>query len=292
MKFTLFVLMLFLLSPVQAAAEAKAKEELNLAYVKNGHPLQKLDLYLPAAGKPLNPLVIWIHGGAWEGGSKTKCPAKFLVAQGYVVASLDYRLSQTALFPAQIQDCKAAVRWLRAHAQDYQIDPKRIGVWGGSAGGHLAALLGTTKQLKAFDVGGHLDQSSEVQCVVDWFGPTDFLRYGSPQKFDPQDPKNAAAKLFGGPVSSKLELAKMASPIYYVQAAQTAPFLIVHGDQDELVPLQQSESFFQALRAAKIDSSLTVIPGANHGGPIFYQEASLTLVADFFRHHLQAEAKR
>jgi len=146
----------------------------DLSYVPNGHERQKLDLFVPKEGKNL-PLIIRIHGGAWLGGSKEgEWPNDYL-RFGYAVARINYRLSQHAIFPAQIEDCKAAVRYLRANARKYNLDPNRFGVWGASAGGHLVALLGTTGDVKEFDVGENLSVSSRVQAVADYFGPTDFL---------------------------------------------------------------------------------------------------------------------
>ncbi|MCP4589541.1 MAG: alpha/beta hydrolase, partial [bacterium] len=161
----------------QREANATGLVHRDLAYVSDGHERQKLDLYLPSerAERPA-PVIIWVHGGAWRAGSKDRCPAKRFVRLGYVVTSINYRLSQHAIFPAQIQDCKAAVRWLRAHAKQYNLDPRRFGVWGSSAGGHLVALLGTAGDVKEFDVGAHLDFSSRVQAVCDYFGPTDFTK--------------------------------------------------------------------------------------------------------------------
>lgn len=154
----------------------------DLAYVTNGHERQKLDLYLPDQGEN-HPLLIWVHGGAFRVGSKAgsehdPVPIHY-IEQGYAVASLNYRLSQHAIFPAQIQDCKAAVRWLRAHAAQFKLNPRRFGAWGPSAGGHLVAMLGTTGHVGEYEVGEHLAQSSRVQCVVDYYGPTDFLQMDS-----------------------------------------------------------------------------------------------------------------
>ncbi len=150
----------------------------DVPYIEDGHERHLLDLFLPAKAAGRLPLVVWIHGGGWQAGSKEGCPAQWLVGKGYVVASINYRLSQHAVFPAQIEDCKAAIRWLRAHSAEYAIDPDRIGVFGGSAGGHLVALLGTTGNVKDLEGnGGNLDQSSRVQCVVDWYGPTDFVHW-------------------------------------------------------------------------------------------------------------------
>ena len=164
----------------------------DLAYVENGHHRQKLDLYLPEAGED-RPLIIWIHGGAFRMGSKEgnehdKVPFEVL-AQGYALASLNYRLSQHAIFPAQIEDCKAAVRWLRAHAAEFKLDPQRFAAWGPSAGGYLSTMLGTTGHVAEFEVGAHLDLSSRVQCVVDYLRPHRLPADGCPapaRRYDPR----------------------------------------------------------------------------------------------------------
>ena len=150
-----------------------------------------------------------------------------MVGKGYAVASINYRFSQHALFPAD-QDCKAAIRWLRANAAKYHIDPDHIGVWGYSAGGHLVAMLGTAGGVKEFDNGANLDQSSRVQCVVDWFGPTEMMTMGPLA----DKPDRVVAKLIGGPVQNNKEKARAASPLTYV-GKDSAPFLIVHGDKDD-----------------------------------------------------------
>ena len=271
---------------------AGARELRDLPYVKDGAERQRLDLYLPAtpaaagAAQNARPLVIWVHGGGWEGGSKHDCPAKPLLARGYAVASVGYRLSSQAVFPAQIEDCKAAVRWLRAHAGEYGIDPQRIGAWGASAGGQLVALLGTTGGTRRFDVGGDLDQSSAVQCVLDWFGPADFLRWGDPPLTVVMDsPNTALARLLGGPVSTRPELARSASAVYSADK-NSAPFLIMHGDHDTTVPLQQSDELATALQKAGVETTFKVVAGAGHGGPAFSQPANLQLMAAFFDRHL------
>ena len=282
-------------SPLDApprTASAGARELRDLPYVKDATERQRLDLYLPddpvvaGAAQKARPLVIWVHGGGWEGGSKHDCPAKPLLARGYVVASIGYRLSSQAVFPAQIEDCKAAVRWLRAHAGEYGIDPTRIGAWGASAGGHLVALLGTTAGTRQFDVGGDLDQSSAVQCVLDWFGPADFLRWGDPPLTVVMDsPNTALARLLGGPVHTHVELARSASPVYFADK-NSAPFLIMHGDHDNTVPLQQSDELAATLQMDGVETTFKVVPGAGHGGPAFSQPANLQLMAEFFDRHL------
>jgi len=189
---------------------------------------------------------VWIHGGGWSAGGKEDCPAVSFVTKGYAVASINYRFSQHALFPAQIEDCKAAIRWLRANAKRYNLDAGHVGVWGASAGGHLVALLGTTGGVKKLEgTGGNLDQSSRVQCVVDWFGPTDFAKMGGWQ----DKPDSPMALLIGGPVRDRQELATKANPITYI-SKDSAPFLIMHGEKDNLVPMSQSELLDGALRKA------------------------------------------
>lgn len=274
--------------PTLAAKPAPPRQLRDLAYVANGLEHQKVDLYLPADDGQDHPLVVWIHGGGWQAGGRFPCPIARLTAQNCAVASVGYRFSQEALFPAQIEDCKAALRFLRAHAAEYHLDPAHVGVVGESAGGHLVALLGTTGDKRQFDVGANLDQSSAVQCVVDLFGPTDFLHYGPPAvaEFMSKDARNGGAKLFGGPIIEHQDAARAASPITYVDKA-AAPTLMVHGDKDPIVPLQQSEIFHEALTKAGVESSLKVVPGAGHGGPAFASPENLKLMGDFLDKHLR-----
>ncbi len=238
----------------------------DLAYVAGGHERQKLDLYLPKDGANL-PLIIYIHGGAFKMGSKSEGGPVEYLAQGYAVASLDYRLSQDAKFPAQIEDCKAAVRWLRAHAGEYRLDPKRFAAWGASAGGHLAAMLGTTGDTKEFDVGDNLDQPSRVQAVVDYFGPTDFLQMEAhrPPNGMPHDAAGSPeSELIGGAIQENKDKAAKASPITYVTPGDP-PFLICHGDADPLVPHHQSELLEAALKKAGVPVTFYTVKGAGHG---------------------------
>ena len=263
------------------------KAQWNLAYVENGHARNRLDLYLPEKSTGRLPLIVWIHGGAWRFGSKENPRALWLVGRGYAVASINYRLSQHAVFPAQIEDCKAAIRWLKAHAANYSLDADHVGVWGESAGGHLVALLGTTAGVKELEGnGGNAEQTSRVQAVVDWFGPTDMLTMG-PQAEPPASP---VAQLIGGPAAKNPEKARKASPLAYV-SKDSAPMLIMHGDQDKLVPLAQSERFAAALKKAGVDARLEVIHGNGHGGPGFNNAESRKLIESFFDKHLKAEGK-
>ncbi len=289
MNLRLFAL-LFVIAAPHAIAETPVvpKVTKNLAYVPSGHERQKLDLFLPPDAKQDCPLLVWVHGGAWKEGSKENCPAVGMVAKGWAVASLNYRLSQHAVFPAQLEDCKAAIRFLRAHAAEYHIDKARVATWGASAGGHLVALLGTTGDKKEFDVGENLDQSSAVCCCIDWFGPTDFLHWGNGSIIKSDNKDDVIAKLFGGPVSEKTELAKQGSPITHVSKT-SAPMLIMHGDKDPLVPLQQSESFLAALQTAGVPATLKVYPGHGHGGPKFTDDAARTMMIEFVEKNTPAK---
>jgi acetyl esterase/lipase len=240
----------------------------DIAYVKGGHERQVLDLFLPENAKNL-PLVVWVHGGGWQNGSKDRTPAIPLLSKGYALASINYRLSSHAVFPAQIEDCKAAIRWLRAHAKEHGYDASRIAAWGSSAGGHLVAMLGVTGEVKEFDTGENLHESSRVQAVVDYFGPTELLMMGKQSKVtgpvDHDAPNSPEARLIGGSLQENEAKARRASPITYV-SKDDAPMLIVHGDADLVVPLAQSETFLAALRKSGVDASLYVVTGGGHGG--------------------------
>jgi acetyl esterase/lipase len=259
----------------------------DMAYVTSGHERQKLDLFVPAGATNPLPLIIWIHGGAWFAGSKENCPALRYLDRGYAVASINYRLSQHAIFPAQIEDSKAAVRWLRAHAKEYNLDPARFSAWGSSAGGHLVALLGTSGDVKEFEVGENLDASSRVQAVVDWFGPTDFIQMSkysptnAPFNHDAVD--SPESRLIGGAIQQHKEKVARANPITYI-GKDDPPFLIMHGDKDNIVPYQQSELLHEALQKAGVGTTLKIIAGAGHG---FGGAEIDRQVAEFFDKHLR-----
>jgi len=263
----------------------------DLAYVPGGHRLQKLDLFLPKEGKDL-PLILYIHGGAWRGGDKAFGAPFDYLARGYAVASVNYRLSGDALFPAQIEDCKAAVRWLRANAQKYGLDPDRFAAWGASAGGHLAALLGTAGAVKEFEVGEHLDVSSRVQAVVDYFGPTDFLQMDAhrvPGGMVHDAAGSPESLLVGGPIQENREKVAKANPITYV-TKETPPFLIVHGDSDPLVPHHQSVLLEAALRQAGVPVTLYTVRGGGHGR--FSDPEVPRLTREFLDRHLKPAEKK
>ncbi len=239
----------------------------NIFYVPNGMERQNLDIYLPAAGTNF-PLIIWIHGGGWSGHSKEQPEGLAFLNHGYALASLNYRQSQHAHWPAQIIDCKAAIRWLRAHAGEYGLDPNHFGVWGWSSGGHMVAMLGTTGGAKEFDQGENLGFSSRVQAVGDWFGPTDFLTISNSANSGWGKKNSAETRLLGGLPSQNIEKAQSASPIHFI-TPDDPPFLILHGDQDPTVPLQQSQELYDALKKAGVPVDFHVIVGGAHGKPGF-----------------------
>ncbi len=257
-----------------------------LPYVTNGHARQVLDLYVPKSEKSL-PVIIWVHGGAWLGGSKERPVPLAYVAQGYAVASVGYRLSQHALFPAQIEDCKAAVRWLRAHAKEYNLDPNHFAAWGESAGGHLVAMLGTTGDVKTFDVGENPGFSSKVQAVVDCFGPTDLLQMDTHRLPNGQIHNTAdspESKLVGGPIQENRDKVARANPITYV-TKDDPPFLIIHGDADPLVPHHQSVLLAAALKRAGVPVTFYTVKAGGHGG--FRDPNVPTLIKEFLTKQLK-----
>ena len=280
--------------PPRMRGVAQSYKDLEYAVV-NGKSL-KLDLYLPEKANGPLPLIIHIHGGGWSGGSKNGIPPIGLVANGYAVASVQYRLSGEAIFPAAIQDCKAAVRWLRANAQKYKLDPDHFGAWGSSAGGHLVALLGTSGGVKEFDVGNNLNVSSRVQAVCDWFGPTDFLQMNAQAKagaggaFDHDSPKSPESRFIGGAIQENKDKCAKANPITYV-SKETPSFLIMHGDKDRLVPLGQSQLLETSLKKAGANVTLIVVEGAGHGGPGFVRPEAEKRMLEFFDKHLKKGSK-
>jgi acetyl esterase/lipase len=264
----------------------------DLDYVGAGNPRQMLDLYLPEAktDKP-HPLVVYIHGGGWEAGSKDQADVLVgLIKENtpYAGASLNYRLTDQAQWPAQIYDCKAAIRWLRAHAQEYNLDPEKIAVFGISAGGHLVSMLGVSGGVKELEgeLGKHLDQSSRVTCVLDFCGPSDFLTFGGKGSIiDPDDPKGALAKLIGGPLKDRKEEGRKASPVTYI-TSDDAPFLIIHGDKDTLVPYAQATEFETALKAAHVPAILLT---GTDGGHVFLSGPLIERMYSFNARHLQGK---
>jgi acetyl esterase/lipase len=258
----------------------------------------RLDLFLPAGdASARHPLVIWIHGGGWRSGSRASVSRKSgpLLERGFAVASIDYRLTDQALFPAQIRDCLAAVRFLRAGADEYRLDPDRFGVWGASAGGHLAALVGLAAGIEEFNIGPHAEVSAEVQAVCDWFGPTDLVemhgQMGLAPAADHRSADSAEGRLVGGPLDREPygTRALEASPIRYVREG-APPFLIMHGDRDQVIPLEQSASLHRELVDRGVESTFHTVRGAGHGFKVSakrYRRLVGKVVA-FFEKHLMS----
>ncbi|HEX5734897.1 MAG TPA: alpha/beta hydrolase [Blastocatellia bacterium] len=277
-------------------AQSNAQTIRNIEYARAGGHTLLLDLYLPAESTTALPLIVWVHGGGWASGDKGNGGhAARLTERGYAVASINYRLSWEDRFPAQIEDCKAAIRWLRANASRYNLDPDRIGVWGSSAGGHLAALLGTSGGVEELEGDlGNQDQSSRVQAVIDWYGPADLLRMQSESLpcgvIDHDSPLSPEALLLGCPIQLCKDRARRASPVTYA-TSDDPPFLIMHGTEDCLVPPLQSRDMQEALAAVGVEATLKFIQGAGHGGDEFETAENRKLVDDFLDRHLARPAQ-
>lgn len=289
LRFASTVIIVTMISGMLPAAEPDDRyrriDDIQYAEV-DGHRLL-LDLYLPS--DVLNPaIVVWVHGGAWRRGSKSNMPLVDLVNSGFAVASVDYRLSPVAKFPAQIHDCKAAIRFLRGTSAMYGIDTDRIGVAGSSAGGHLAALIGVTNHHKHLEgeLGDHRDQLSTVQATVDYFGPTNFttiLKQSTPHGLGVRVP--ALELLLGGGPEMEPKLARMASPVFHVDP-DDPPLLLIHGDQDPQVPINQSHELHARYKNQKLSVHFEVVHGGAHGGDAFFDARRNMLVRNFFREHL------
>jgi acetyl esterase/lipase len=242
---------------------------------------------MPAAKNP--PLIVWVHGGAWRAGSKEDMPLGKLVEQGYAVASVDYRLSTVAPFPAQAHDIKGAIRFLRAKAAEYGFDGGRIAVAGGSAGGHLAALIGVTNGDEELEgkVGGNLEQKSDVQAIISLFGASDLTTILAQSTAKGREMRAPALQLLlGGQPDQKPELAKLASPVAHIDP-HDPPLLLVHGDADPQMPPEQSRELAAAYQKAGLSVRLEIIPGAVHGGPPFFDATRMALMKSFLDEHLR-----
>ena len=253
----------------------------------DGHELA-LDLYMPAdANNP--PLLVWVHGGAWRAGSRKSVSTLALVQAGYAMASTSYRLSGVAPFPAQSHDIKAAIRFLRAHAADYGYDASRIGILGSSAGAHLAALVGVTNGNAELEgnVGGNLEQSSDVHAIVAYYPATNLvsiLDQSTPFGLNLRVP--ALEALLGGPVEEKSDLARLASPVFHVDA-DDPPLFLLHGDQDPQMPINQSHELHGAYKQHGLTAEFEVVHGSPHGGPAFYDAGRNRMVGSFLDAHLR-----
>lgn len=249
----------------------------DLEYAEIDGASLKLDIYMPKNVDGLPPLMVWIHGGGWRNGDKRMVNRAVvrLSQAGYAVASINYRLKDLSIHPRHIHDCKAAVRWLRAHASEYGYDPKRVAVGGGSAGGHLSLLLGLSSGIEDLEgsVGNYPDESTSVLAIVDLYGPADL----------PEMKKNSPR--FQQRSSLSNERLKHASPMTYL-TPDDPPVLMLHGDQDKLVPVGQSKRLHEACQKAGLVSELHVLEGAGHGGSVFSDEARYRIIKAFLDKHL------
>ena len=275
---------------VVSPGETAARSDLNVIYGRAGGQDLMMDIFYPtnAAGAPLR-VVMYVHGGGWRMGQKEMLgmmpgPVE-LLRRNYLVVTIDYRLAPNYKFPAMIEDAKCAVRFLRANARQYNLDPNRIGVMGDSAGGHLVALLGLSDAGAGFEGRSFTNESSRVEAVVDFYGPSDFTK-GPASRMAYRLMKDAFAV-----TNAADPMIKRASPVTYV-TSNAPPFLILHGDHDGLVSIQQSIELNERLQAAGADSTFVVIHNYSHGyTPIWLRsspnQAELSKrVADFFDKHL------
>ncbi len=253
----------------------------DVEYATVGSKSLKLDLYLPAE-QAVRPVIVWVHGGAWRSGSKTDVPITPMLSAGFAIASVDYRLSPEAPFPAQIHDIKAAIRFLRANQEKYPLDSNRFVIAGASAGGHLAALAGVSDGVTELEgnVGQHLKVSSRVQSIVSFFGASNLqtiLAQSTPFGLNMRVP---ALELFlGGQPDAKPELARLASPVAHVDS-NDPPLWLFHGDQDPQMPISQAHELQGAYKRAGLPVNFAVLHNSRHGGPEFFQEEILRKLSE------------
>ncbi len=244
-----------------------------------------LDLYLPQTPATNRPLIVWVHGGAWRAGSKQDVPIIALLNDGYAIASVDYRLSATAKFPAQVHDIKAAIRFLRASSNQYQLNRDRFFVAGSSAGGHLAALVGVTNQHQPLEgtLGEHLNQSSKVSAIVSFYGGSNLqsiLSQSTPHGLKVRVP--ALELLLGGQPEQQSALARLASPVAHVDQ-HDPPLFLIHGDQDPQMPINQAHELHGAYKQNRLVAKFEVVHGGAHGGKEFFEAEMIARVAQFLR---------
>ncbi|HJR69846.1 MAG TPA: alpha/beta hydrolase [Gammaproteobacteria bacterium] len=286
-ELTRIALVVALTASASAAAAAPIIEaDIEYAVVA-GEPL-RLDLHKPSAAAGA-PLLVYVHGGGWEAGSKAQMPLAAIVERGYVVASLDFRPASKAPFPGQVHEIKAAIRFLRANASRYGYDASRIGILGASSGAHLAALVGTTNGNAELEgtLGAHPSESSAVQAIVSYFGAsnlTTILQQSTPFGLGIREP--ALKRLLGALPKENESAAKLASPVLHVDRTDP-PLFMLHGDQDPQMPINQSHELQGAYEQQGLDARFIVVHGAAHGGDAFYSPANVEHVAAFLDAHLR-----
>ena len=256
----------------------------DVEYARIGEYSLKLDVHLPRA-RAQSPLIVWVHGGAWRSGSKSNMPLGTIVEEGYAVASVDYRLSTDARFPAQIHDIKAAIRFLRGHHDEWRLASKKIVIAGDSAGAHLATLVGVSNGNKELEgeIGSDHSQNSDVHGIISFYGAanlTTILSQSTPHGLKVRIP--ALELLLGGQPTNVVGLARLASPVFHVDR-NDPPLLLFHGDQDPQMPINQSHVLHGAYRGVKAPVEFEVVHGAGHGGAQFYDAERLAVVKRFLR---------
>lgn len=279
----LFVLLFFLLCPLSPVAWAEGPVLLDLEYARVGEQSLALDLFLPD-GKPAG-LVVYVHGGGWRSGSKLDCPIRGLRNKGLAVASVDYRLSGFAKFPAAVHDIKAAIRFLRTSSEKFGYPSDKIAIAGSSAGGHLAALVGLSEGSPSLEggIGEHVGVSSRVCGIISFFGASNLNTIlAQSTEFGLQMRVPALTLLLGGLPQEKPELTALASPVTHVDAGDP-PVLLFHGDADPQMPPQQSEELVDVCKKAGVPVALHVLPGSKHGGSEFYDATRMELVVEFLK---------
>lgn len=279
-----------LLSPLPGQTFAQTRDrdtsfgraEMGIQFAEVDNRRLLLDLYLPKAEpEEKTPVVVWVHGGAWRAGDRSRVPVQSLAEHGFAVASVDYRLSPVARFPAQVHDIKAAIRFLRANATQYRLDTQRFAIAGASAGGHLAALTGVAGSDLEGKVGEHLDESSAVSAIVSFYGASNLqtiLSQSTPHGLSVRVP--ALHLLLGGQPEVRPALARQASPVAHVDG-KSPPLLLIHGDQDPQMPINQAHELHGVYLKLKRPVEFDVIYGAAHGGEAFYTPQMIERVAAF-----------
>ena len=294
---TLRTLAIIFLSLLAALAGLRAAElavpetvvfERDIEFANPDNQHLQVNVARPKGGEGLLPAVVCIHGGGFRAGKRESYDklCVTLAERGYVAITVTYRLAPAYRCPAAVQDCKAAVRWLRANAAKYHVDPARIGVTGGSAGGHLAQFLGVTAGVKEFEGEGNLDQSSAVACVVNFYGPSDFTKsYGAST-----DAAEVLPLFFGGDLSTKRREHIVGSPLYWV-TPNAAPTLCVHGTKDDHVAYEQAGWIVDRLKASAVEAELLTLEGAGHGFKGADMEKAENALLVFFDKHLKAAGR-
>lgn len=281
------VLFLILSGSLIISGKAEVQHSADIPFLETPERTLKLDLYVPKdISSP--PLVVFIHGGSWLKGSHKQAPFRWLVDEGFAVASISYRFSTEAIFPAQIQDCKAAIRWLRANAPEYGYNAEKIAVIGVSAGAQLAMLLGATTDVPELEgkLGEHLDQSTQVSAVVSYFGASDFLLRARTQPQRTNLPGSVVYQLLGSAPADNEAQARLASAAYQV-TQKSAPLLVFHGTADKTVLPDQSERIVKVYTELGQEVKFISIEGGSHALPSIVSDETNSELLRFLKSHLQ-----